>query len=83
MAGLSLKVGGFGGVGETGNQNYGTQGSYDTVTSAAFGPGVTVQTPSAASVLAPNDGFGVAITWSMFCVAALVGLYLVAPNGRR
>lgn len=72
MAGLSLKVGGFGGVGTTGNQNYGTQGSYDTVTSAAFGPGSTVQTPGMADVLAPNDGFGLAVTTGVIAVVLLV-----------
>jgi hypothetical protein len=72
MAGLSLKVGGFGGVGTTANQNYGTQQSYDTVTSAAFGPGSTVQTPGAADVLSPNDGFGLAFTTGVVAVVLLV-----------
>jgi len=72
MAGLSMKVGGFGGVGTTGNQNYGTQDSYNTVTSAAFGPGSTVQTPTAAQTLAPTDGFGLAFTTGVVAVVLLV-----------
>lgn len=72
MAGLSLKVGGFGGVGTTDNQNYGTQDSYNTVTSAAFGPGSTVQTPGLGSIVAPNDGFGLAVTTGIVAVVLLV-----------
>jgi hypothetical protein len=82
MAGLTLKVGGFGGVGSTGNQNYGTQPSYDTVTSAAFGPGATVQTPSAADTLAPNDGFGLAFTAGVVAVVLLVVIRQSLPGGR-
>ena len=80
MAGLSLKVGGFGGVGSTGNANYGTQQSYDTVTSAAFGPGNTVQTPGAADVLAPNDGFGLAFTVGVVAVVLLVVIRQSLPG---
>jgi hypothetical protein len=80
MAGLSLKVGGFGGVGSTGNANYGTQDSYNTVTSAAFGPGSTVQTPGAAAVLKPNDGFGVACLWGGLCLLGLGLLYIGLPG---
>jgi hypothetical protein len=72
MGGLSLQVGGFGGVGSTGNANYGTQDSYNSVTSAAFGPGSTVQTPSAASVLSPTNGFGVAFCTGVAAVVLLV-----------
>jgi hypothetical protein len=80
MAGLSLKVGGFGGVGSTGNANYGTQDSYNSVTSAAFGPGSTVKTPGATDILKPNDGFGVACLWGGFCVVALLALYWSLPG---
>jgi hypothetical protein len=80
MAGLSLKVGGFGGVGSTDNQNYGTQQSYNTVTSAAFGPGATVQTPGAADVLAPNDGFGLACTVGILSVILLVVIRQSLPG---
>lgn len=72
MAGLSLKVGGFGGVGSTGTPAYGTQESYNTVTSAAFGPGSTVKVPSTGDVLAPNDGFGLAFTVGLVAIGLLV-----------
>ena len=42
MAGLALRVGGFGGVGSTSTPQWGTTQSYDTVTAQAFGPGATV-----------------------------------------
>ena len=45
MAGLSMKVGGFGGVGTTSAAPaLGPQQSYDSITSQAFGPGATVAT---------------------------------------
>jgi hypothetical protein len=72
MSGLALKVGGFGGVGTTSNQNYGTQESYNSVTQAAFGPGATVSPPSTASVLSPTDGFGLAFTTGVVAVVLLV-----------
>jgi hypothetical protein len=80
MAGLSLKVGGFGGVGTTDNQNYGTQGSYNTVTSAAFGPGSTVETPSKGSILMPNDGFGFSICGGIVALGLLIIYYRVLPG---
>jgi hypothetical protein len=80
MSGLSLKVGGFGGVGTTDNANYGTQDSYNTVTSAAFGPGATVSTPSAGQVLAPNDGFGLACTVGIVAVVLLVVIRQSLPG---
>jgi len=58
MAGLALRVGGFGGVGSTSTPQWGTTQSYDTVTAQAFGPGATVSGPSGSSALAPNNGFG-------------------------
>lgn len=72
MAGLALKVGGFGGVGTTSSPAYGTPTSYNTVTAAAFGPGVTMPMDSAADALDPTDGFGVAFWTGVACVAALV-----------
>jgi hypothetical protein len=72
VSGLSLKVGGFGGVGSTATPAYGTQDSYNTVTSAAFGPGSTVQVPSTGDIIAPNDGFGLAFTTGVIAVVLLV-----------
>jgi len=74
MSGLSLKVGGFGGVGSTGDPSYGTDQSYNTVTSAAFGPGVTVPPSSPGAALSPTEGVGLAF-WSG--VAAIVLLVVV------
>jgi len=74
MAGLSLKVGGFGGVGTTGDPVYGTDQSYNSVTQAAFGPGVTVSPSSPAAALAPTEGVGLAF-WSG--VAAVVLLIVI------
>jgi hypothetical protein len=80
MAGLSLKVGGFGGVGTTDNQNYGTQKSFNTVTSAAFGPGSTVETPSRGSILMPNDGFGISVSAGVVALALLIIYYRALPG---
>ena len=72
MAGLSLRVGGFGGVGTTAPPAMAPASSYDTVTAQAFGPGATVPEPSSADVLAPNDGFGIAVWSGVAAVALLV-----------
>lgn len=75
MAGLNLRVGGFGGVGTTPNApNYTPPAS---VTSAAFGPGASVQAPSTATVLAPTNGFGLAF-W--VGVASIVGLVIIRQS---
>ena len=71
MAGLKLSAG-FGGVSTTDQPSYGTPTSYSSVTQAAFGPGVTVQTASAAQTLAPNDPIGLAFTTGVIAVALLV-----------
>ena len=71
--GLSLRVGGFGGVGTTdAAPAYGTTQSYDSVTAQAFGPGVTTPEPNNADALAPNDGFGVAFWTGVVCVGLLI-----------
>ena len=72
MAGLNLKVGGFGGVGTTNSPAYGPPASYDTVTQAAFGPGVSVSGPSTGQSLDPRTGFGLAFWVGVGAVAALV-----------
>ena len=83
MAGLNLNVGGFGGYGgvsTTPSASWGSSTSYENVSSAAFGPGVTVEGPSASSVLAPNDPFGVAFWLGVASVAALVFIRYSLPN---
>lgn len=80
MAGLSLKVGGFGGVGTTAPPTMAPSSSYDTVTAQAFGPGATVPEPSAADVLSPNDGFGVAFWTGVAAVALLVAIRFSLPK---
>ena len=73
MAGLKLNVGGFGGVGTTASPQMGSQSSYDSVTSQAFGPGATTG-PSGgiASNLNPTDPTGLAFWVGVASVVALV-----------
>lgn len=80
MSGLSLKVGGFGGVGTTQPPAYGTPQSYDTVTSAAFGPGSTTPAPSSSDCLKPDNGFGVAFWTGVVAIAALVFIRQSLPG---
>ena len=72
MAGLALRVGGFGGVGSTDDASFGTQQSYDSVTAQAFGPGVTMPTQSVASALHPAQPVGAAVWTGVAAVALLV-----------
>jgi hypothetical protein len=72
MAGLALRVGGFGGVGSTDSPAYGTPQSYDSVTQQAFGPGVTLPAASASDILSPTEPFGVAVWTGVACVALLI-----------
>jgi hypothetical protein len=73
MPGLKLNVGGFGGVGTTASPNMGTQSSYDSVTSQAFGPGATTaSTGGIANNLAPTDPVGLAFWVGVLSVVALV-----------
>ena len=74
MAGLSLRVGGFGGVGSTDSPSYGTPDSYDSVTAAAFGPGATMPADSVRNSLHPTQPVGGAV-WTG--AAAIVLLVLV------
>jgi hypothetical protein len=71
----------LGGVGATAPPAMGTQDNYNTVTAAAFGPGVTVQPESAGSCLMPNDGFGLAFWVGVAAVAALVIIRHSLPAG--
>ena len=80
MAGLNLNVGGFGGVNSINTPQYGTAQSYDSVTQAAFGPGVSMPTQSGASALNPAHGFGLATWVGIAAVAALVAIRYSLPN---
>jgi len=51
MAGLSMNVGGFGGIASGPSPSYGSAASYGSAHEAAFGPGATVDAPSAAVAL--------------------------------
>jgi hypothetical protein len=72
MSGLSLPIGGYGGVGTGSQPSMGSQAGYDTVTSAAFGPGVTLNAPGNAETLKPNDGFGIAVWTGIGAIIALL-----------
>jgi hypothetical protein len=81
VAGLSMKMGGgFGGVSTTDPSSYGTQQSYDTVTAAAFGPGVTVPVDSAGQAMHPGSPVGMAMWVGVAAVAALVFIRYSLPN---
>ena len=78
--GLSLKVGGFGGVSTTEPAAYGTQDSYDSVTNAAFGPGATVKSPGGLSSVSPTKPVGTALWVGVAAIAALVFIRYSLPN---
>ena len=80
MAGLSLRVGGFGGVGGTDGPSYGTQQSYDSVTSQAFGPGVTVPQQNISSALHPSQPIGAAMWTGVAAVILLVCIRRSLPQ---
>lgn len=81
--GLSLRVGGFGGVRSGPTPSYGTASSYappTSATAAAFGPGASGPMPSAFSILAPNDAFGVSITAGAIALGLLVFIRWSLPK---
>ena len=81
--GLSLRVGGFGGVQGTSGPSYGSASSYGSgmsATQAAFGPSVTSSSPNASAILAPNDGFGLAFWLGVGAIAALVFIRYSLPK---
>jgi hypothetical protein len=80
MAGLSLRVGGFGGVGSTDSPAYGTTPSYDSVTAQAFGPGVTLPSQSVGSALHPSEPVGAAFWTGVAAIALLVLIRRSLPN---
>lgn len=83
MSGLSLHVGGFGGVSAGPQARSGSSPKPTTATEAAFGPGASTSAPSMADSLNPMQPFGLAF-W--VGVAAVVGLVIVRqslPAGRE
>ena len=79
MAGLSLSTG-LGGVSYGAQPSYGSQASYNTVTQAAFGPGVTVQAPSTSQLLHPARPVGMATWVGAGCVVLLYCVRRSLPN---
>jgi len=75
-----MQVGGFGGVAPNPGASYGTQQSYDTVTAAAFGPGMTVPVDTTAQALNPGGPTGLAVWVGVAAVAALVFIRYSLPN---
>ena len=80
MAGLNLRVGGFGGVNTASTPQYGTAQSYDNVTAAAFGPGYTVPTGNAMSALSPSEPTGLALWVGIAALAGLVAIRYSLPG---
>ena len=76
-----MSIGGFG-SGATPNApaQYGSQQSYDTVTAAAFGPGMTVPVDTAGQALHPAGPTGMAIWVGIASVAALAFIRYSLPN---
>jgi hypothetical protein len=72
MAGLNLRVGGFGGIQSGPAPSYGTSQSYDSVTQQAFGPGATVPSASLGDALNPTEPVGAAVVAGVVAVALLV-----------
>jgi len=75
-----MRIGGFGGVGQTDSPSYGTETSYDSVTSQAFGPGVTLPSGSVASSLHPARPTGLAVWTGVAAVVLLVVVRRSLPN---
>ena len=72
MGGLSLKVGGFGGVSSNTAANGAPGTGPSSYSQAAFGPGYTAAGPSGNAALVPNDGFGLAFWLGVTAIVALV-----------
>jgi len=77
MPGMNL--GTFGGVATRPQKTTAPQPA-TSVTSAAFGPGYTVASPSTASALVPNDAFGIGFWLGLAAIAALVYLRHTLPR---
>lgn len=79
MAGLFLGSG-LAGVSSAPQASYGSNEGLQSVTSAAFGPGVTVQAPSPSSYLDPSKPVGLSIWVGSAAVLALVLIRRSLPN---
>jgi hypothetical protein len=75
MAGLNMSIGGFGGVQSGPRPSWGnaTTGP-QSVTQAAFGPGVTNPAPTVGSALHPSDPVGLAFWVGAASILALVAI---------
>ena len=78
MAGLNLGSG-LSGAAQTPSMSYSNAGM-NSVTSAAFGPGVTVQAPSPASLLHPKGPVGLSVWAGVAAVVLLVCVRRSLPN---
>lgn len=72
MGGLSLPVGGFGGVRKGGFSDSAPGMGPASYQQAAFGPSYTAQAPTTGSIVSPNDGFGIALWLGVAAIVALV-----------
>lgn len=80
MPGLSLKVGGFGGVHANSAANSAPGTGPASYQAAAFGPGYSSAAPTGGSILAPNDGFGLAFWMGVVAIGALVFIRYSLPG---
>lgn len=80
MAGLSMNVGGFGGIASGPAPSYGSAASYGSAHEAAFGPGATVDAPSATAALSPTHPIGLTVWVGAAAVLALVMIRRSLPN---
>jgi len=78
MAGLNLGSG-FSGAAQTPSASYSNPGM-NSVTSAAFGPGVTVQGPTPTAILSPSNPLGLSVWVGMGAVVLLVCVRRSLPN---
>ncbi len=77
MPGMNL--GTFGGVSRRPQATTAPQPA-TSVTSAAFGPGYSVQAPGTSAALAPNDAFGISFWVGILAIAGLVYLRHTLPR---
>ena len=80
MSGLSMSIGGFGGVASGPAPSYGSAASYGSAHEAAFGPGATVDAPSATSALRPTHPIGLTFWVGVAAIGALVFIRRSLPN---
>ena len=81
MSGLKLMGGlSMSGTSSTAPAQYGTGQSYDSVSAAAFGPGVTAPAENVTSALHPAGPTGMAFWVGVASVVALVAIRYSLPN---